>query len=287
MSAVPSSGTLFSADYLNLIEFLAKMKMAELKNRSLDRGITILEVLAALGACTLAELHKNSKIPKSTIRRLLGTLIARHIVRRSVSDKKYRINIVLPVHERTYIPENFPINIDAIMTDAMELTKEVGWPSDINMLQDNHMTIIDSTRPMSPFKIFPGMINRKINLFGSATGIACLATMNDDEIVKYHERTKGDQIWGLARFDLTLDHLLARLNFNRECGYGTRLIEYTGETILDDGLAVIAVPLIKDKKPWGGLTLLWTRSHREHQDFAEEFLPSLRRAAKKISAKLG
>ena len=139
--------------------------MVELKNRSLDRGITVLEVLAELGACTLAELHAKSKIPKSTIRRLLGTLIARHIVRRSVSDKKYRINIILPAQKRKYIPENFPIYIDAVMPHAMDLTKEVGWPSDINMLQENHMTVIDSTRPMSPFEIYPGMVNRKINLF--------------------------------------------------------------------------------------------------------------------------
>ncbi len=269
------------------MEFPVKIKMTELKNRSLDRGITILEVLAALGACSLAELHENSKIPKSTIRRLLGTLIARHIVRRSVSDRKYRINIILPVRERNYIPENFPTNIDAIMPHAMDLTKEIGWPSDINMLQENHMTIIDSTRPMSPFEIYPGMINRKINIFGSATGVACLAAMNDDEIAEFHERTKEDQVWGLARFGLTLDQYLERLNFHRECGYGTRLNEYKGETVLDDGLDVIAVPLFKDKKPWGGLTLLWTRNHRDHEDFAVEFLHSLNRAANKISAKLG
>ena len=261
--------------------------MVELKNRSLDRGITVLEVLAKLGACTLAELHAKSKIPKSTIRRLLGTLIARHIVRRSVSDKKYRINIILPAQKRKYIPENFPIYIDAVMPHAMDLTKEVGWPSDINMLQENHMTVIDSTRPMSPFEIYPGMVNRKINLFGSATGVACFAKMTDDEIADFHERTNGDRIWGLARFDLTLDQYMGRINYHRECGYGIRIKEYGGEYILDDGLAAIAVPLFKDKKPWGGLSLVWTRGHRDHQDFADEFLPLLNRTAKLISAKLG
>jgi len=260
--------------------------MVELKNRSLDRGIAILEVLASEGACTLADLHGQSKIPKSTIRRLLGTLIARHVVRRSVSDKKYRINIVLPVRERTYVPDNFPIYIDAIMPHAMDLTKEIGWPSDINMLQENHMTIIDSTRPMSPFEIYPGMINYKINLFGSATGVACLAAMNDYEIADFHERTEGDRVWGLARFNLTLNQYMVQMNYHRECGYGMRLKEYRGETILNDGLAVIAVPLFKAGKPWGGLSLLWTRGHREHQDFAEEFLPSLKRTARKISTKL-
>ena len=262
------------------------MNMSELKNRSLDRGITILEVLAVNGACTLAELNKKSKIPKSTIRRLLGTLIARQVVRRSVSDKKYRINIILQVHERNYVPDNFPAQIDTIMPHAIDLTKDVGWPSDINMLQDDHMTILDSTRPMSPFVIYPGLINHKINMFGSATGVACLATMNDAEILEFHKRTEGDQKWGLAKFDLTLDQYMVRVNRHRDLGYGMRLREYTGETVLDDGLAVIAVPLFKANQPWGGLTLLWTKRHREHQEFAKEFLPTLKRAAKKISASL-
>ena len=56
------------------------------ENRSLDRGIEILETLAREGAMSLADLHRATGLPKSTIRRLLQTLIARKIVRRSLTS---------------------------------------------------------------------------------------------------------------------------------------------------------------------------------------------------------
>src|SRR5262245_55573285 len=68
----------------------------KLENRSLDRALTILEVLAQDAPCTLHQLHERSKLPKSTIRRLLGTLKKRHFVRQGISDGLYRTNIALP-----------------------------------------------------------------------------------------------------------------------------------------------------------------------------------------------
>ncbi len=47
----------------------------ELRNESLNRGLAVLEQLARDGDCSLADLHKGTGIPKSSIRRLLGTLI--------------------------------------------------------------------------------------------------------------------------------------------------------------------------------------------------------------------
>ncbi len=47
----------------------------ELRNESFNRGLAVLEQLARDGDCSLAELHKGTGIPKSSLRRLLGTLI--------------------------------------------------------------------------------------------------------------------------------------------------------------------------------------------------------------------
>src|SRR5688572_6467510 len=66
------------------------------ENRSLDRALAVLNVLSAHGASSLRDLHVHTHLPKSTIRRLLGTLIRHKIVRRSLNDRLYRANMNLP-----------------------------------------------------------------------------------------------------------------------------------------------------------------------------------------------
>src|SRR5689334_6116481 len=73
----------------------------DLQNRSLDRGLDVLGSLSLHGASSLQDLHARTRLPKSTIRRILGTLISRKIVRRSLGDSLYRPSVALPAQDRT------------------------------------------------------------------------------------------------------------------------------------------------------------------------------------------
>jgi hypothetical protein len=53
-------------------------------------------VLARDAHCSLHQLHERTALPKSNIRRLLGTLKKHHFVRQGTSDALYRANVVLP-----------------------------------------------------------------------------------------------------------------------------------------------------------------------------------------------
>ncbi len=260
--------------------------MAKLQNRSLDRGITLLEVLARSGASSLADLHRESGLPKSTIRRLLGTLIERRMVRRSLSDKRYRINITLPATAGEPVPPELTVLVDVAMPHAIELTRSIGWPSDIHLVDGNCMRIVDSTRPLSPFHLYRGLVNRKLNIFGSASGMICLASMDDDAIAHYHNTTAGDRIWGIARFNLSLEAYLEEVRVTRERGYGVRLTRYLGETVLDDGLAAIALPLWQNERPIGALTILWPRTYKKHTEFVKEYLAALEEATEAVNRDL-
>jgi IclR family mhp operon transcriptional activator len=68
----------------------------KLENRSLDRGLRLLEVLARDAHCSLHQLHERTALPKSTIRRLLGTLRKHHFIRQGLTDALYRANVILP-----------------------------------------------------------------------------------------------------------------------------------------------------------------------------------------------
>lgn len=257
--------------------------MTELANRSLDRGITILESLARNGASSLAELHRDCGLAKSTIRRLLATLIRHRLVRRSVSDGLYRVTITLPAGAGEPIPHEMSGLIDVAMPRAIELTKRVEWPSDIHVADGPCMRIVDSTRPLSPFHMYRGIINRRINLFGSATGMACLAWRSDEEIAEYDRLTLGNMSLGLARFGMRLTQYMPEIEKTRARGYGIRLGIYRGETVLDDGLAAMAVPVLVDGAPQAALSLLWPRAFQEPEEFAKRFLADLQETARSIS----
>lgn len=257
--------------------------MGRLENRSLDRGITIMEALAHGGSATLADLHRTSGLPKSTIRRLLATLIERRLVRRSIADGRYRINIALPVSTSEPIPPQLTFLVDVALPHVVDLTRAVRWPSEIHVLDGVRMRIVDSTRPLSPFHLYQGVVNRMISIFGSASGAACLSAMQDRAIADFHERTKNDRKWGLLRFGMGLDDYMREVAKARARGYGVRMPGYLGETIEDDGLAAIAVPLTAGTRPSGALNLLWPRAFRSHEDFASEFLPALKETAEKVT----
>ncbi|WP_417684994.1 IclR family transcriptional regulator [Roseibium sp.] len=257
--------------------------MPELSNRSLDRGIDVLETLAQKGACSLADLHRHTGLAKSTLRRLLGTLMERHIVRQSLTDKMFRSNVIFPPGSDAPQALELAMLIDRAMPILSDLTARVGWPSDIHILSGSRMRIIDSTRPLSPYRLNHGFVNRVINVFGSATGSACLAAMSDETVAEHHKNTANDATWGLKRFETDLQTYLKRLQEVRKTGYGTRLSNYLGETVLDDGLAAIAVPIFVNDWPSGAITLIWPRAYKSTAEFAALHLGDLKRTAERIT----
>jgi IclR family mhp operon transcriptional activator len=261
--------------------------MTELSNRSLDRGIVVLESLARNGASSLAALHKDTGIAKSTIRRLLATLISHRLVRRSVSDKLYRVTIALPAGAGESAPQEMSGLIDVAMPRAAELTRQVEWPSDIHVLDGPCMRIIDSTRPLSPFHMYRGIINRRINLFGSATGVAVLAAHSDRQIREFDAITRGNMSLGLARFGVNFERYMSEIEAARARGYGTRLGVYRGETVLDDGLAAIAVPIFVQGEPNAAISLLWPRAFQDAKGFAQAHLGPLKETAALIAEDMG
>lgn len=255
-------------------------------NRALDRGILVLETLSLVNGLGLAALHRKTGIPKSSLRRALQTLISRRLVRRSVEDGKYRSNIHMPIPTNSQTHPAMSKITGVAMPHLLELTKTVQWPSDLHLISDTHSTIIDSTRFASPFNFHPAPMDRKLNLFGSAAGIACLATMNAKEVAIYHNRTRGDNNWGLARFGLDLEGYQEKLEETRKNQYGVRLSYILGEPGRDDNLLAIAVPIFLDEKPVGAITLLWSRQFSTTTEFAAQYIGDLKTTAKRISSSL-
>lgn len=252
-------------------------------NQSLDRGITVLETIATLGACSLADLHRQTGLPKSSLRRLLGTLTRRRLVRKSLSDGRYRSNCALPVTTSHQVAPHLALFADMALPVIMELTEQIKWPSDIHTFDGTWIDVLDSTRTLSPFHLYAGLINRRVSLFGSAAGQACLMHLTDDQIIELVLQHAGDPVFGLQRFHMDIPRYLDRIGAMRAQGYATRLPGFVGETTTDDGLSSIALAVLQAGTPVGAVSVVWPRTLLTPDTFAETALPVMRSAVARIN----
>lgn len=261
-------------------------KKQSLENRSLDRGITVLECLAQGGAMSLHQLHQATGLAKSTLRRLLSTLVARRIIRVGLGDKLYRTNIALPDLSPVTLSPRAARLVDAAMPHMIELTRKIGWPSDLHLFDGDHMRVVESTRALSPYHIYKGSIDIGVSVFGSAGGRAFLSALPHDELERIVMRIGDHPEFGLKRLNLNQATLDKALQTVRGRGYAIRDMHYPPVTTRDDRLQVIAVPLYSEARSVGALTLMWARGYLDHEEFAANYLSDLRATSQRISESL-
>lgn len=120
-----------------------------------------------------------------------------------------------------------------------------------------------------------------VAMYASAT-MASLAAMDLQTVAMHHQNSKGDNIWGLKRFGLTFDDYQSHLELTRQRGFGTRLVNYLGETVVEDHLSAIGVTVHQNDRPIGAITMLWPRVHENATNFASEYLAELTKTANDI-----
>jgi IclR family mhp operon transcriptional activator len=257
-----------------------------LQNRSLDRGLTILGSLSVNGASSLQDLHARTSLPKSTIRRILGTLIQRKVVRRSLSDQLYRTNIALPIQRKQRAAQSEGLLVDCAVPHMIELTRSAGWSCDLHIFERRKSRVIESTRPLSPFFQYERQIDLEVSVFASAAGLAVLSTWPDREVMALVDEIGDDPMWGLYRLGQTTKQLLNNLRQVRARGYAVRASPYRGLSPLADTLNAIAQPVLRGRSAVGALAFLWPKGFLSAEQFASEHLGHLNEATAAISADL-
>ncbi|MCC6001248.1 MAG: helix-turn-helix domain-containing protein [Pararhodobacter sp.] len=260
--------------------------MQDLGNRSLDRGLTVLEVLTRPGPATLAELHRATGLPKSSLRRLLATLMARGVVHRSRQDGRYRSVVAMPGagfqpgrgHEARFVTLAWP--------HMQALTLDIGWPSDLQVPRERAMLMIESARALTPYKLWQGRIGTLINMFGAASGRAWLAALPQAEALELHRRLADDPALGPGRFRMDEAAFLVMLAETRARGYALRQPGYGGEILAHDQLSALALPIRFQGRPVGTINTTWLRDSLTAPDFAARYLNRIRLCRDRIEAAL-
>lgn len=248
----------------------------ELGNRSLDRGLVVLEVLTRPGPATLAELHRATGLPKSSLRRLLATLMARGVVHRTHQDGRYRSVVAMPGPGFSPGPGQEPRLITLAWPHLQALTLEIGWPSDLQVPRDRAMKMVESARALTPYKLWQGRIGTLINMFGAASGRAYLTALPEEEACAVFDRLADDPVLGPARFRMDRTAFVAMLAETRSRGYALRQPGYGGEILDHDGLAALALPIMFRGRPVGTMNTTWLRGPMTSEDFADRHFDKIK-----------
>lgn len=255
--------------------------------RAIERAFEVLTALqdAPRGA-TLVELSRATSLSGPTLLRILKTLIAVKAVRRSMVDQRYRNSVHLKALVRG-VPL-FELIADAAATSISELLHSVEWPSDLVLHagNDDYMTVVESNLRRSRFHVKPSMARRPVNLLGSASGIAFLSALRPERRMELARHcAKGNDPTNLnvtAAADLEKHIERARIK-----AYAVRHQLYQGGRhdgpLRDDGLSVIAVPVVGGGVAFGALTLYWNRKAVSEKEMARKNLDVLQAAAARIA----
>ncbi|SEG18929.1 IclR family transcriptional regulator domain-containing protein [Marinobacterium lutimaris] len=251
-------------------------------NRSLERGILLLKLINRLGGVTLSQLAREADLPKSTVRRLLLTLLDQRLIRKSLADGLYRCNIFLPLEKDYQLPPHVWRLCDVATPVMLRLVDEVRWPSDLFVREGIGMRYIESTRTSTPISLYPSRLNIKVKMLYSAGGRTYLAYCPEAERRELIETIRKEQPCDIT--DEGIDRMIEQI---RQQGYGTRQPGYTGETKPDDGLSVIAVPVLNGSQLLGCISLICVRDYMTEARFAERHLAALQSAAQEIGERYG
>lgn len=250
--------------------------------RGLTRGLDLLRALNSQegGRSTLAQLAEVTGLHRTTVRRLLETLIAEGYVRRSESDDRYVLALRVRSLAEGFRDEDW---IASIVAPALgELLQTVVWPSDLTTPQGADMIIRESTHRFSPPSFHRAMVGQTLPMLLTASGRAFLAHCSDEqrEQILHIARGGSDDQARLAADDRFVANILAR---TRDSGYASNDGEWTSQR----KVGALALPIRLRGLPVGSVNIVYLNRAVPLKEATSRYLPALRQAVDRIEAQLG
>lgn len=201
-------------------------------HRSLERGLRILEAVAANGGASLAETVRRTTLHRSTAHHLLQTLVTFGYLRQDAQTRSYELTAKLfHLTARAWTPEQIGRMAEPV---AAELTALIGEGTSVAAYSDLKVTIVAKCDPNSPFRVVQDLgASRPIH--ATAVGKAIVAFLPSAERAAVIERLQFERY--------TPRTLTKRAAFEAEL----RRIRSNGYTIDDEehyqGIRCIAAPV--------------------------------------------
>lgn len=248
-------------------------------NRSIDRGLMVLEVIHRSGASSLAFLADQTDLPKPTLLRICATLEKRRWLSRRSSDGFYKLGSGFP-HSGS-MPELADRLVAVAKEEIVRLSADTGLGVDLAAaIGEGRIEIVDTTRVFKKHGVFPDTVGFRPSPTDSALGVAFLMGLvetGDFEALQLNEKGQAHEIAS------SLPQLLKFLTEGTKRGYAIRAQGHWGRAVDYGELpAAIAVPIISGTEAIGALNLVWNASDQSVEAVAKAHLRRLRSTAKRI-----
>ncbi len=243
--------------------------------RSLARGLKILADLNRVGRGIPSEIASATGIDRTTVYRLLDTLVHEGFVSRAATD---RFELTIKVRE---LSEGFTETDQIAQIVAPELGRllpKVLWPTDFGTFQQGVMIIRESTHRFSPFSTHRAMIGKSRPVLCSAMGRAVMAAAT---------RTERDMMLRLIVNTRRPDASLARdPNYLHKILKQTRLRGYASSVgLVEPHISAIALP-VRSNRVVGAINLIFYTSAMTPEEAAKRYLSYMKESVATIEAGL-
>ena len=245
---------------------------------ALLRGLDVLRALNSMkGKATVGKLHQATTLDKATIVRMLETLEHEGYVFRDRHTRLYHVTGKALMLSSGYKRQRVVgVQVQPILE---EFRDQVGWPSDVAILEDDAMMLLETSREAGPMQL-----NRSAGyrapILGTSLGLAYLAYADRSEqkkVLKMQAKQPG--LWNEIAHDLTL----AEKTFEdiRTMGYAVMHpayshLEYQGK------ISSLGVPIGKAGAVKGAINVLYLKATLSSTEAQEKLLIPLQKAANKM-----
>ena len=149
-------------------------------HRSLERGLRVLEVIAANGTVAgVADIARRSGLHRSTTHHLLRTLVDLGYLRQDRSSRGYELSSKLfHLTGRTWTPEQLGAIAEPLLA---ELTQEIGEQSSVAAYRDGSVRIVAKRDADGPVRVVQ-RIGAERPIHASAVGKAIVAFLPQHEL---------------------------------------------------------------------------------------------------------
>lgn len=252
------------------------------QNRSIERGLTVLEVIHTSGASSLAFLAKQTGLSKPTLLRICATLEHRRWLTRRSSDGCFQLGSAFP--QAGGMPDLADRLVAVGKTEIVRLSEQTGLGVDLAAAIGGGRTeIVDTTRMFKKHGVYPDSVGFRPSPILSALGAAYLSGITDAG----RAEALNELIRQLPREDATaLSQLPVTLKSISEKGYAARAHGHWGRAVDYGELpAAIAVPILAGSEVVGAINLVWNAGDQTVEAVADSHLARLQATANTIGQK--
>ncbi|WP_417522634.1 IclR family transcriptional regulator [Marinovum sp.] len=251
-------------------------------NRSIERGLTVLEVIHTSGASSLPFLAKQTGLSKPTLLRICATLEKRRWLTRRSSDGCFQLGSAFP--QAGGMADLVDRLVAVSKEEIVQLSRETRLGVDLAAAIGGGRTeIVDTTRAFRTHGVYPDAVGFRPSPVLSALGGAYLSGLSGPE----RATVLKELVPRLPREDASaLLQLPKILKFIARNGYATRAEGHWGRAVDYGELpAAIAVPILAGSEVVGAINLVWNASDQAVHAVAKRHLSRLQATADTIGRK--